>query len=57
MNNGCNGNCYQGRWCECKESEYLDKEHKKELFKAGIAAYVLSITIFTIVYFGMKLFQ
>jgi hypothetical protein len=52
--NGCNGNCYQGRWCECKEEAYFEKEHKKELIISGIVSFIVSVTVLSIFYFAVN---
>jgi len=40
---GCNGDCYQGRWCNCKNKVSPDSEMQYACVIATIAGIILVI--------------
>lgn len=35
--NGCNGDCFQGKWCDCEDNPiFKDDDEKKDLIQATI---------------------
>lgn len=50
--NGCNGDCYQGRWCDCKdECNDLSEEDKSEIIPTFIISAVIAAICAALVYF------
>lgn len=52
--NECNGECYQGRWCNCKDENYDDEMYRKDLIFSAFVSTAIAAVIFIAGYLVFK---
>lgn len=46
----CNGDCYQGRWCDCADEKYDSEEYRRGVIFSVFWSVSLTAILFTLLY-------